>query len=318
MSKWALMCWTAAAILGTSGGLLWVYAVSGPSPAPVMDLDIDFSTSSNVIGAGGGLAVSGTTSIVGGPSPATVDITFDGETADAHGTMRLHTVLKRDGTWRFNLPYVPAGNGYGTGTVSATVSAGGKTATETASLTVTGGDFPVDVAPSPGAWLYENDGAKTDRRHTVTFTVAATPDPDWWGDHNFTYNWKSVVNPHTGKALELVAGGGGNDATATYAAPQAPAASAAPYVVTCEVIDEIGSGGWVWHTDEAMGAGTISVRLLGDANGDGSVTVTDFSVWKAQNGQTGEGLSGDFNGDGQVTVTDFSIWRTNNGKTVAD
>lgn len=317
MSKWALMCWTVAAVLGTSGGLLWVYAVSGPSPAPVMDLDIDFSTSSNVVGEGGGLALAGKTSIVGGPSPATVDIVFDGDEEGTHSSIRLQTVLKRDGTWSFNLPYVPAGNGYGTGTVTATVSAGGKTATDAVGLTITGGDFDVDVT-APQTWMYENDGTETNGRHTVTFTVAATPDPGWPPDHNFTYHWKAVVDPHTGKALELVAGGGENDTTATYAAPQAPAGGAMPYVVTCEVIDEVGSGDWVAYTDEAMGAGTVTVRLLGDANGDGSVTVTDFSIWKAQNGQTGEGLSADFNGDGQVTVTDFSMWRTNNGQTVAD
>lgn len=308
MSKWALMCWTAAAILGTSGGLLWVYAVSGPSPAPVMDLDIDFATSSNVVGEGGSLALAGRTSIVGGPSPATVDIVLGGETEEVHDKVRLHTVLKRDGTWSFNLPYVPVGGGYSSGRVTATVSAGGKTATDAVGLTITGGDFDVDVT-APQTWMYENDGAKTNCR--TTFTVAATPEPGWPPDHNLTYHWKAVVDPRTGKALELVAGGGENDTTATYAAPQAPAGGAMPYVVTCEVIDEMG-----W--DEAMGAGTVTVRLLGDANGDGSVTVTDFSIWRTQNGQTGDGLTGDFNCDGQVTVTDFSIWRANNGRTVPD
>ena len=137
--------------------------------------------------------------------------------------------------------------------------------------------------------------------------------------HNYTYYWSAPVNPDTGMKLDLVAGGGINDSSATYAAPNVPAASSRVYVVACRVCDEIRfPGGGKYGAEEAVGAGTVKVRLLGDANGDGRVTVTDFSAWKAQNGHTGERLSADFDGDGEVTVTDYSIWRANNGRAVAN
>lgn len=53
--------------------------------------------------------------------------------------------------------------------------------------------------------------------------------------------------------------------------------------------------------------------LLGDANLDGSVDVSDFNVW---NGSvftnTAAWCSGDFNADGAVDVGDFNIWNENN------
>ena len=313
MSKWAIIFWVGALVVGTSGGLLWVHAVSGPSPAPVMDLHVRTATSSPVAGDGGFIAVNGVTSIVGGPSPATVDLTFTVGEGEPY-SVRFHTILKRDGTWSFNLPVVPVG-GPGVGTVEVTVRAGGKTATDTVGLAVTGGEFGCSMAAVPTTWAFENDN-RTQGRHVVTVTVSATPQPPypWWGDPTYTYQWRSVIHPHTGKAMVLVSGGGANDASATYAAPQAPAASKQPYVVTCDLVADYG----MYGKDEAMAAVAVPVRLLGDANGDGAVTVTDFSTWKAQNGQTGQGLSGDFNGDGSVTVTDFSIWKANNGQSAPD
>lgn len=138
---------------------------------------------------------------------------------------------------------------------------------------------------------------------------------DSGGSTGYTYKWRAIPHPITGKALVLVSGGGESDAAATYAAPQAAAASKEPYVVACEVVgqDDLGL-----ETGDALGASMVTVRLLGDASGDGMVTVTDFSIWKTQNGQTGQGLTGDFNGDGQVTVTDFSMWKVNNGQVVPE
>jgi len=319
MNRYALMLWAAAVVIGSSAGFLWVHAASGPAPAPVMDLDMTLNLPSVV--SAGSTAVSGTTSIVGGPAPAVLTLTGTDTSGQTLGPLRFQTVLKRDGTWGFNLPYVPVGSP-GSWQVQAALEAGGKSVEKSFALTATGGDFTVEVQPVSGAWMFENDGATTQNRHAMTFNVSVTQDPDPnedWISHNYTYYWNAPVNPSTGKELVLLNGGGPGDTTATYAAPDAPAGTSEAYVVSCRVQDEMQwDGGGTYRTDESLGAGTVTVRLLGDANGDGSVTVTDFSVWKSQNGQTGEGLAGDFNGDGQVTVTDFSLWKANNGKTVSE
>ncbi len=54
------------------------------------------------------------------------------------------------------------------------------------------------------------------------------------------------------------------------------------------------------------------LALAGDANGDGTVDVSDFNVWnnnKFTNGTTW--ITGDFNGDGITDVSDFNIWNVN-------
>jgi len=168
----------------------------------------------------------------------------------------------------------------------------------------------VTVTASRG-WVYENDAGITANRHAVTFTATVTEDLS--GSVSYAYNWEAVVHPVVGVEMVLVGGGGPADETATYAAPQAPAASREAYAVTCQVVGKSAEG---WDTADASGEAAVIVRLLGDADGDHEVTPTDFSVWRVQNGQTGTDLAGDFNGDGQVTVTDFSIWRTHNGQAV--
>jgi hypothetical protein len=52
----------------------------------------------------------------------------------------------------------------------------------------------------------------------------------------------------------------------------------------------------------------------GDANGDGKVDETDYSLWLANFSKTGSNVVGDFNRDGVVDLVDYSIWLTNYGK----
>ena len=62
----------------------------------------------------------------------------------------------------------------------------------------------------------------------------------------------------------------------------------------------------------------IFTRLLGDANDDGSVTIADFAILRANFGTTGSSFSmGDFNDDGSVTIADFAILRANFGTSVS-
>ena len=58
-------------------------------------------------------------------------------------------------------------------------------------------------------------------------------------------------------------------------------------------------------------------RLAGDANGDGSVTIADFAILRANFGSAGTFETGDFNEDGSVTIADFAILRANFGTTVS-
>jgi acetyl esterase/lipase len=54
-------------------------------------------------------------------------------------------------------------------------------------------------------------------------------------------------------------------------------------------------------------------RLPGDANGDGSVNLSDFLVLRRNFGSSGGFDDGDFNGDGTVNLSDFLILRRNFG-----
>ena len=59
--------------------------------------------------------------------------------------------------------------------------------------------------------------------------------------------------------------------------------------------------------------------LVGDANLDGFVDVSDFNVWNANNfTATPAWCSGDFNADGFVDVSDFNAWNANNFSSSAD
>ena len=59
-------------------------------------------------------------------------------------------------------------------------------------------------------------------------------------------------------------------------------------------------------------------RLAGDANGDGSVTIADFAILRANFGTSGSSFEmGDFNEDGNVTIADFAILRANFGSSVS-
>ena len=299
-----LMCWVAAALFGASVGLFWVEAASGPAPSPVMDLQMNLNLPSVVpVGA---IGVSGTTSIVGGPSPATLDVAFVGAEGQRTNPVRLHMVLKRDGRWSFNLPYVPL-IGTGTGEVEATLAAGGKTVQKTFPLTIIGGDFDVTVAAAPRTWMYENQG---DNRHKITFTASVANDET--GSTSYEYHWQARSNSKTGKSLVLLSGGGTNDATATYAAPQTPAASSEPYVVACKVWGKDAMGS---DTGDALGAGTVTVRLLGDANLDDVVNALDYVVVSNNYGTTGP--EGDVNGDGVVNALDYVVISNNYGRQIS-
>ena len=68
-----------------------------------------------------------------------------------------------------------------------------------------------------------------------------------------------------------------------------------------------------WLAGAATANGLLTPYLLGDANLDGFVDVTDFNQWNTNKFTNSlSWVSGDFNGDGAIDVGDFNIW--NNAK----
>jgi hypothetical protein len=55
-------------------------------------------------------------------------------------------------------------------------------------------------------------------------------------------------------------------------------------------------------------------NLIGDANGNGAVTISDIAMTKSLNGQAAGITSAvDFNRNGQITISDIAIAKSNNG-----
>ena len=70
-----------------------------------------------------------------------------------------------------------------------------------------------------------------------------------------------------------------------------------------------GSLGWaVTYDDNAV---IVTAALLGDANTDGVVDVSDFNLWNTNKFAKTGWSGGDFNGDGFADVSDFNIWNEN-------
>jgi hypothetical protein len=68
----------------------------------------------------------------------------------------------------------------------------------------------------------------------------------------------------------------------------------------------------------AQNLGPGRTYLLGDANLDGNVDVSDFNIWNSNKFQANAAwCSGDFNGDGNVDVSDFNAWNSNKFQSAA-
>ena len=68
----------------------------------------------------------------------------------------------------------------------------------------------------------------------------------------------------------------------------------------------------IWLLEAATANGLESEYILGDANLDGVVDVSDFNQWNANRFASSLLWSdGNFNGDSRIDVTDFNIWNSN-------
>ena len=63
---------------------------------------------------------------------------------------------------------------------------------------------------------------------------------------------------------------------------------------------------------------TVTERLVGDFNGDGSVGSADYTVWRNSLGETVDhGTLADANGDGVVDTADYESWKTHFGSSIS-
>lgn len=60
----------------------------------------------------------------------------------------------------------------------------------------------------------------------------------------------------------------------------------------------------VWHRQKG---------LQGDYDGDGSVSASDYTVWRDTFGRAGIGLAADGSGNGSVDLSDYAVWKSNFG-----
>jgi hypothetical protein len=70
-------------------------------------------------------------------------------------------------------------------------------------------------------------------------------------------------------------------------------------------------------TGDALGAGTVTVQLLGDANLDGVVNALDYVVVSNHYGTGTTCIEGDVNGDGVVNALDYVTISNNYGADLA-
>ncbi len=67
-----------------------------------------------------------------------------------------------------------------------------------------------------------------------------------------------------------------------------------------------------WLTEGGAANGFGGAFIVGDANLDGVVDLSDFNIWNgARLSNTAAWCSGDFNADGSVDVSDFNLWNGN-------
>lgn len=73
----------------------------------------------------------------------------------------------------------------------------------------------------------------------------------------------------------------------------------------------------MWHVDYTSSSVELLVAIAGDYNGDGTVNVADYTVWRDSLGMSGDALSADGDGSGTIDAGDYQIWRTNFGASAA-
>ncbi|HEX3357679.1 MAG TPA: DUF1349 domain-containing protein, partial [Tepidisphaeraceae bacterium] len=175
---------------------------------------------------------------------------------------------------------------------SATIQAtsGGKNGSATVSIT---NQSPL-IATSDGAAA----GATAVVGTTISLSVPAVDDS---GNANLIYLW-SAINPPGPVAF-------GDNGTTTASSTTATFTQPGTYTFQVAVTDP---------GDLSTSSMLTFINVIGDANRDDIVNITDFNALAANFGMNGRTWSqGDFNGDGIVNLLDLNAIATNFGQGVA-
>ena len=169
---------------------------------------------------------------------------------------------------------------------------------------------PAGTTPS----LADGDNFPNDAFYNVSLTVSETAPGNLFADdallnYDLTIDGQSVVLPQAPDGTFVW--GDNNPLTASGGADPA-AGDRLAYLVFA------GNTGEHQYDNLLVTTMAMMQRLAGDANGDGSVTIADFAILRANFGTTGSSFEmGDFNEDGSVTIADFAILRANFGSSVS-
>jgi T5SS/PEP-CTERM-associated repeat protein len=72
--------------------------------------------------------------------------------------------------------------------------------------------------------------------------------------------------------------------------------------------------GLMWNASQLTKTGVLSVQIVGDYNGDGTVNAADYVLWRKTLAHSGSGLPADGNGNNLVDNGDYNVWRAHFGQ----
>jgi hypothetical protein len=151
------------------------------------------------------------------------------------------------------------------------------------------------------ASLTENRPGSTAQQVVVSAAYLDDPNPN----SSYTYTWAAPTHPTTGRSLTLVAGGGPDDATATYAAPEAPSADPWVYLAECAI------RGNEYYGKSVAKAATVVVLPLADLDADTDVDLDDYALFSAAMfgpGAAAGTAAADLDGDSDCDLEDYAIF----------
>ena len=74
------------------------------------------------------------------------------------------------------------------------------------------------------------------------------------------------------------------------------------------------SAGLMWNASQLYTAGVLSVTILGDYNGNGTIDAADYTVWRDTLGSL-TNLTANGNGNSVIDAGDYGVWKQNFGRT---
>ncbi|QDU56856.1 PEP-CTERM motif protein [Aeoliella mucimassa] len=140
-----------------------------------------------------------------------------------------------------------------------------------------------------------------------------------WGGGGGEYNQGNIFNPSiylgtTGEPMRLEVNTTTGEVTMAHTTDVVLGAGRdIDFYQITSADGELTLGTWTSLDDTGFGAGSTT----GDYNGDGSVNLADYTIWRDSLGSTGTDLDADGNGDQVVDSADYTLWKDNFGDTGA-